>query len=188
MLLWRKFQPGRPPTGNTSPGWPRKTAGNAPGLETGRGPGTIEIKTKDGGNLHVHLWRNHFQPFLFPGSSGAHRPVKADGRHGAMGTSGDRPVPEDTFLGQTMTYEEAKKCAACSGPISTKSRASSCACPISGETGVADAIKMSGLNVPILIQACDDDLDKLQLEKPPGMLTAASFPCAAISIRVRHPL
>ena len=33
----------RPPDG------PGKTGGNAPGLETGRGPGTIEIKTKDGG-------------------------------------------------------------------------------------------------------------------------------------------
>ena len=32
------------------------------------------------------------------------------------------------------------------------------------EAGVADAIRMSKLDCPILVQACDDDLDKLQLE------------------------
>ena len=32
------------------------------------------------------------------------------------------------------------------------------------ETGVADAIRMSGCDVPILVQACPDDLDLLQLE------------------------
>lgn len=73
--------------------------------------------------------------------------------------------PEDTFLGQTMTYEEAKKCAALFRAHSAEIEGIIVCLPNFGEeTGVADAIKMSGLNVPILIQACDDDLDKLQLE------------------------
>ena len=73
--------------------------------------------------------------------------------------------PEDTCLGQTMTYEEAKKCAALFRAHSAEIEGVIVCLPNFGEeTGVADAIKMSGLNVPILIQACDDDLDKLQLE------------------------
>ena len=73
--------------------------------------------------------------------------------------------PEDTCLGQTMTYEEAKKCAALFRAHSYEIEGIIVCLPNFGEeTGVADAIKMSGLNVPILIQACDDDLDKLQLE------------------------
>ena len=73
--------------------------------------------------------------------------------------------PEDTFLGQTMTYEEAKKCEALFRAHSDEIEGIIVCLPNFGEeTGVADAIKMSGLNVPILIQACDDDLDKLQLE------------------------
>lgn len=73
--------------------------------------------------------------------------------------------PEDTFLGQTMTYEEAKKCAALFRAHSAEIEGIIVCLPNFGEeTGVADAIKMSGLNVPILVQACDDDLDKLQLE------------------------
>ena len=73
--------------------------------------------------------------------------------------------PEDTYLGQTMTYEEAKKCAALFRAHSAEIEGIIVCLPNFGEeTGVADAIKMSGLNVPILVQACDDDLDKLQLE------------------------
>lgn len=73
--------------------------------------------------------------------------------------------PEDTCLGQTMTYEEAKKCAALFRAHSAEIEGIIVCLPNFGEeTGVADVIKMSGLNVPILIQACDDDLDKLQLE------------------------
>ena len=73
--------------------------------------------------------------------------------------------PEDTYLGQTMTYEEAKKCAALFRAHSDEIEGVIVCLPNFGEeTGVADAIQMSGLHVPILIQACDDDLDKLQLE------------------------
>ncbi len=72
---------------------------------------------------------------------------------------------EDTFMGETMTYEEAQKCAklfrehadAIDGIII-------CLPNFGEETGIADAIKWSKCDVPILVQACDDDFDKLQLE------------------------
>ena len=71
---------------------------------------------------------------------------------------------EDTYMGETMTYEEAKKCAKLFRENSDKIDGIIVCLPNFGEeTGIADAIKMSVLNVPILIQACDDELDKLQL-------------------------
>ncbi len=72
---------------------------------------------------------------------------------------------EDTFMGETMSYDEAKKCAAL-----FKARADEidgviiCLPNFGEETGVADALKWSGLTCPILVQACDDDIDQLQLE------------------------
>jgi L-fucose isomerase-like protein len=72
---------------------------------------------------------------------------------------------EDTFMGETMTYEEAKKCAALFQAHATKIDGIIVCLPNFGEeTGVADAIRWSKLDCPILIQACDDDFDKLQLE------------------------
>ena len=73
--------------------------------------------------------------------------------------------PEDTHMGQTMTYAEALKCAelfrknadAIDGVII-------CLPNFGEEAGIADAIRLSKLDCPILIQACDDDFDKLQLE------------------------
>ncbi len=73
--------------------------------------------------------------------------------------------PEDTFMGQTMTYEESKKCAVLLRAHSEELDGIIVCLPNFGEeSAVADAIRMSGLNCPILIQACDDDFDKLQLE------------------------
>ena len=70
----------------------------------------------------------------------------------------------DTQFGAVVSLEEAKTCAA----LFTKHRDD-----ISGiivvlpnfgeELGVAEAIDRAGLNVPILIQACDDDFDKLDM-------------------------
>jgi len=72
---------------------------------------------------------------------------------------------QDTPMGQTMTYEEAKKCAALFHAHADELDGIIVCLPNFGEeTGIADAIRMSKLNVPILIQACDDDFDKLQLE------------------------
>jgi len=71
----------------------------------------------------------------------------------------------DTSMGQTMTYEEAKKCAALLQKHARELDGIIVCLPNFGEeTGVADAIRMSGCNVPILIQACPDDLNLLQLE------------------------
>lgn len=72
---------------------------------------------------------------------------------------------EDTFMGETMCYDEAKKCAALFKAHADEIDGIIVSLPNFGEeTGIADAIKWSGLTCPILIQACDDDFDKLQLE------------------------
>jgi len=71
----------------------------------------------------------------------------------------------DTFMGETMTYEEAKKCAALLRAHAQEMDGIIVCLPNFGEeTGVADAIRMSGCDLPILVQACPDDLDSLQLE------------------------
>jgi len=72
---------------------------------------------------------------------------------------------DDTFMGETMTYEEAQKCAALFRAYTDKIDGVIVCLPNFGEeTGVADALKWSRLDCPILIQACGDDFDKLQLE------------------------
>ena len=72
---------------------------------------------------------------------------------------------DDTFMGETMTYEEAQKCAALfRAHADTIDGVIVCLPNFGEETGVADALKWSRLDCPILIQACDDDFDKLQLE------------------------
>ena len=72
---------------------------------------------------------------------------------------------EDTCMGETMTYAEAQKCAALFRKHADEIDGVIVCLPNFGEeTGVADAIRWSRLECPILIQACDDSLDKLQLE------------------------
>lgn len=72
---------------------------------------------------------------------------------------------EDSYMGQTMTFEEAQKCAKLFRSHMDEIDGVIICLPNFGEeTGIADAIRMSGLSCPILIQACDDDYDKLQLE------------------------
>lgn len=72
---------------------------------------------------------------------------------------------EDTYMGETMTYDEAKKCAALFKAHADEIDGVIISLPNFGEeTGIADAIQWSGLSCPILVQACDDDFDKLQLE------------------------
>ncbi len=72
---------------------------------------------------------------------------------------------EDTFMGETMTYDEARKCAALFRAHAADIDGIIVCLPNFGEeTGVADAIRLSKLDCPILIQACDDDFEKLQLE------------------------
>lgn len=71
---------------------------------------------------------------------------------------------DDSYMGQTMTYEEAQKCANLFRNHADEIDGVIICLPNFGEeTGIADAIRMSKLDCPILIQACDDDFDKLQL-------------------------
>ena len=71
----------------------------------------------------------------------------------------------DSYMGQTMTFEEAQKCAKLFRSHMDEIDGVIICLPNFGEeTGIADAIRMSGLSCPILIQACDDDYNKLQLE------------------------
>lgn len=72
---------------------------------------------------------------------------------------------EETFMGETMTYEEARKCAKLFSDHRDEIDGIIICLPNFGEeAGIADAIRLSHMDVPILIQACDDDFDKLQLE------------------------
>lgn len=72
---------------------------------------------------------------------------------------------DDSFAGQVMTKEEAEKSAALFRSHADQIDGIIICLPNFGEeAGVADCIRMAGLNVPVLIQACDDDLHKLQLE------------------------
>ena len=71
----------------------------------------------------------------------------------------------DTHMGQTMTYDEAVKCAKLFRDNRDRIDGIIICLPNFGEeAGIADAIRLSTLDCPILIQACDDDFDKLQLE------------------------
>ena len=71
---------------------------------------------------------------------------------------------DDTFMGETMTYDEAVKCAELFRHHADEIDGVIICLPNFGEeTGIADAIRMSKLDCPILIQACDDDFDKLDL-------------------------
>lgn len=73
--------------------------------------------------------------------------------------------PEQTPMGETMTHEHARACGALFRKHSDVIDGIIVCLPNFGEEGaIADAIRYSGLDVPVLVQACDDDFDKLQLE------------------------
>lgn len=72
---------------------------------------------------------------------------------------------EDAPYGVVETYQDAKKCAKLFRDNSDKIDGILVSLPNFGdEVGVATSINLSKLDVPVLIQACDDDLDKLDLE------------------------
>ena len=72
----------------------------------------------------------------------------------------------DTPLGAVETWEHAKKCAALFRQHAEKIDGILISLPNFGdEKGIAETIKLSGLNVPILVQAFPDDLDKFHLER-----------------------
>jgi L-fucose isomerase-like protein len=87
---------------------------------------------------------------------------------GALDKWGHKAVilsTEDTYLGQVMTTGEAEKCAALFRAHTAELDGIIVCLPNFGEeAGIADCLRMANLDLPILIQACDDDFGKLQLE------------------------
>lgn len=72
----------------------------------------------------------------------------------------------ETKLGSVETYAHAKACAELFRKNADRIEGILVTLPNFGdEKGVADTIKLSGLNVPILVQAYPDDLDKLSVER-----------------------
>ncbi len=72
---------------------------------------------------------------------------------------------EDTPLGAVETYSDAKKCAELFKKNSDKiSGIILCLCNFGDEKAIANAIKLSELNVPILIQASSDEIEKMGRE------------------------
>ncbi len=72
----------------------------------------------------------------------------------------------DSKLGAVETYAHAKACADLFRQNAGRIEGILVTLPNFGdEKGVADAIKLSGLNVPVLVQAYPDDLDQLSVER-----------------------
>jgi L-fucose isomerase-like protein len=70
--------------------------------------------------------------------------------------------PEDTKFGSVETLEDAKKCAALFMQHRDEIDGVLVTLPNFGdERGVANAIRMSGLHVPVLVQATPDEADKM---------------------------
>ena len=70
----------------------------------------------------------------------------------------------DTQYGAVLTYEEAKTCAALFRAHADEIDGILVILPNFGEElGVAEAITLADLRVPVLVQACDDSLDRLDM-------------------------
>ncbi|NLM37494.1 MAG: fucose isomerase [Firmicutes bacterium] len=75
-------------------------------------------------------------------------------------------TPEDTPYGTVETYEEAKKCAALFKAHADKIDGILVTLPNFGdERGVADSIRLSGLQVPVLVHAFPDETNAMSIEK-----------------------
>jgi len=71
----------------------------------------------------------------------------------------------DTKFGSVVTYEHAKACADLFKSSREKIKGILVVLPNFGdEKGIVDTIKLSGLNVPIMVQAYPDDLKKFNVE------------------------
>ena len=75
-------------------------------------------------------------------------------------------TPEETRFGSVETWADAARC----GELFARHRSSIDGILVSlpnfgDEKGVADSIRLSELQVPILVQACPDDLDQFGLER-----------------------
>ena len=85
---------------------------------------------------------------------------------GELGIEAVILTPEETKLGAVETWQDAKRC----GELFSKHAARIsgilvCLPNFGDEKAVADSIRLSGLKVPILVQASPDDLDKFGLER-----------------------
>jgi L-fucose isomerase-like protein len=70
--------------------------------------------------------------------------------------------PEDTPFGSVETLEDAEKCAALFKEHAEEINGILVTLPNFGEErGVANAVRMSGLDVPVLVQAYPDEVDKM---------------------------
>ena len=71
----------------------------------------------------------------------------------------------DTHYGAVETWEDAKKCGALFRANAERIDGILVVLPnFSDEKGVADTVKLSGLHVPMLVQAYPDDLDRFNVE------------------------
>ena len=83
-----------------------------------------------------------------------------------MGIESVMLAEEDTNLGGVETWEDAQKCAALFKANADDIGGILVLLPNFGdEKGVADTVSLSGLQVPILIQAYPDDLDQFNIER-----------------------
>lgn len=73
---------------------------------------------------------------------------------------------EETKLGAVETWADAQKCGALLGRNRAKLDGILVCLPNFGdEKGVADSIRIADLRLPILVQACPDDLDQFGLDR-----------------------
>ncbi|NLD42474.1 MAG: fucose isomerase [Chloroflexi bacterium] len=73
-------------------------------------------------------------------------------------------TPADTQYGSVVTYEDSKKCAALFKAHADEIDGILVTLPNFGEErGIADAIRLAGLDVPVLVQAFPDSLDAMSI-------------------------
>ncbi|WP_138295107.1 MULTISPECIES: fucose isomerase [unclassified Clostridium] len=72
-------------------------------------------------------------------------------------------TPQDTELGAVETVSDGDRCAALFKSRQDIEGIICCLPNFGDEVAVSTAIRRSGLNVPVLVQACDDALDKMDL-------------------------
>lgn len=82
----------------------------------------------------------------------------------ALGYGYVMPSAEETEFGAVRTYADSKKCAEIFRAHRSAIDGILVILPNFGEElGVADAIDLAGLNVPVMVQACSDSVDRLQI-------------------------
>lgn len=87
----------------------------------------------------------------------------------------------DTKLGDVQTWEDAKKCAALFKTHADEIAGILVLLPNFGdEKGVADTVKLSGLHVPILVQAYPDDLSQFNIERRRDSFCGKASVCNAL--------